>query len=371
MLRRLISASATCAASSFLALSPLPAWAGPPDEGAPAVTDRSDEGEDEAQIRVEQGIEAWRKGEWTEVRDLLEPLVREGDIEDEFLRESALRYLAEATLLDEGLDPEERQEMAKEYIIRLLDSSPDWAPPSGLHGRPFYDLVAKVRSERDAQLAEACRGQLLSCEADLTELQVDYRAAQDKIAALREDLASEDVFLTEVVKRNRGLAFLPFGVGHLTNGNFALGGSFLALEVVTGAAGLGMLIYRTTAYGCVRTSGFNRKSLVCTVEAPDEDIPDLQNDVETLRNAEAVMGYVFLGALVLDITLAQVLFKPIEVVEKGEKTRRELDAEIEDTGPAPPAKSKREQSDAGVKLRLRPHPAVLPAGLGLGMTLQF
>lgn len=375
MLRRLISASALCAFST-VALVSCPALAASPPAAAP-------DPEPDSELRVEQAIAAWRKGDWTEVRDLLEPLVREADIPDEFLRESALRYLAEATLLDEGLEPSEREQLAKGYVTRLLDVSPDWTPPSGLHGRPFYELVARVRGERDALMAEACRGQLLSCEADLTELSVDYRVAQDKIIALQDDLANEDVFLTEVVKRNRGLALLPFGVGHFTNGNYAIGGAFLGVEVVAGAIGIGMIIYRTTNYGCVRTDGFNRKSLVCSVDAEDEELPKLRKEIETVRNAETAMGYVFLGSLVLDIALAQVLFRPIEVVERGQKTRRELDAEIaaEATpdgrqprgrepaaGPEPAPKPATEPS---VRLRIHPHPTFTPTSVGFGVSMQF
>jgi hypothetical protein len=379
MHRRLTSASALCA-FSILALASRPALAAPPT--APAGSAPANPTSD-PDLRVEKAIAAWRKGDWTEVRDLLEPLVSDGDITDEFLRESAFRYLAEATLLDDGLDPDEREQLAKGYITHLLDANPDWAPPSGLHGRPFYELVARVRGERDALMAEACRGQLLSCEADLTELSVDYRVAQDKIAALQEDLANEDVFLTEVVKRNRGLALLPFGVGHFTNGKYAIGGAFLGIELAAGAAGIGLIIYRATTFGCVRTDGFNRKSLVCSVEAQDEDVPKLQDQIETVRNAETAMGYVFLGALVLDIALAQVLFRPIEVVEKGQKTRRELDAEIAaeaapetrtprgrepqngrgpESGPAP---------EPSVRLRIRPYPSFTPTSIGFGVNLQF
>lgn len=366
MLRRLTSAF--CAAV-FLSLGVRPVFAAPP-KGAASAPDPAPAESSEAKLRIDRAIEAWRKGDWTEVRDLLEPIIREGELEDEFQRESALRYLAEATLLDEGLEPAERAEQAQQYVTRLLDRSPDWAPPSGLHGRPFYDLVARVRAERDAQLAEACRGQLLACEADLTELSVDYRAAQDKIAGLQEDLASEDVFVTEVVKRNRGLAFLPFGVGHFSNGNLALGGGFLALEVATGAAALSLLIYRSTVFGCVRTDGFNPKSLVCT--ADKQDVPARQDAVEQIRSAETIMGWVFVSSIVLDLTIAQVLFKPIEVLERGKKTRRELDAEIDATeSDAAPRRPKPSASEPSVRLRVRPHPAFVPAGLGLGVTLQF
>ncbi|WP_146157731.1 hypothetical protein [Enhygromyxa salina] len=373
-----------CAAVSF-SLGAQPVLAAPPKKAGPEPAAAPGDGSD-VKLRIDRAIEAWRKGDWTEVRDLLEPIIRTQEIEDEFQRESALRYLAEATLLDEGLEQTERAEQAKEYITRLLDGSPDWTPPSGLHGRAFYDLVARVRSERDAQLAEACRGQLLACEADLTELNVDYRAAQDKIGALQEDLANEDVFMTEVVKRNRGLAFLPFGVGHFTNGNLGIGGGFLALELVAGGAALGLLVYRSTVFGCVRTDGFNPKSLECKADnIQEQDIPARQDAVETIRSAETIMGWVFVSSIVLDLTLAQVLFKPIEVIERGKKTRRELDAELDATEATDGSKRKKASpgerpaptegasppEDPSVRLRVRPHPVFMPAGLGLGVTLQF
>lgn len=364
MLRRFISAS--CAASFLLIAFFMP---GPPGAGligvstvraAPPTTPISSK--DGASERVDEAIDAWRKGEWTEVRDLLEPLVREGDgIEDDLLLESALRYLAEATLLDEGLDPIERRELARGYVNRLLDGAQDWTPPSGLHGRAFYDLVAQVRSEREAKAREACVGELKACEADRFELQHDYELLDEK-------RRSEQVQVTEVTKRNRGLALLPLGIGHFTNDNFALGGTFLALEVATGAAGLGLLIYRSRNLGCTRTNGFAPQSLVCTFTGRDEeDRPQLENHVENVRNAEIVMGYLFLGSIILDVVLAQVLFKSETVVDKGMKSREELETADDDDDRR--RRSRRKQPNA--KLEVRPYPAYFPGGVGLGLTLRF
>jgi hypothetical protein len=358
MLRRLISAS--CATTLLLLGAPSTRAAPPPpvNEGASETTGES---ENDASERVDRAIEAWRNGEWTEVRDLLEPLVRDGDdgIEDALLRESALRYLAEATLLDEGLDPDERKELARGYIVRLLESSPDWAPPSGLHGRAFYDLVGQIRSERDAALAEACHGKLTACSADLAELRDDYERVET-------ELELQPVAVTEVTKRNRGLALLPLGIGHFTNDNFALGGTFLALEIATGAIAIGLLIYRARGLGCVRTNGFAPKSLVCSFEEDEERVPELQDHVENVRNAEAVMGYLFLGSILVDIALAQALFKPVTVEDKGIKTRQELEAESESDDPR-----RRKLRKPKAKLEIRPHPAYFQRGVGFGVTLRF
>ena len=365
MLRRIISA---CCAATFVSLAASSAHAAPPaDAQAQPAPER--ELDSDASERVEQAIDAWRKGEWTEVRDLLEPLVRDGDgIEDELLRESALRYLAEATLLDEGLDVAERKELARGYVTRQLESAPDWTPPSGLHGRAFYDLVAQVRSERDAALAESCRGSLLACEADWTELVADHEQ-------LLADYAAQDVAVRDIIKRNRGLAFLPLGAGHFTNDNNALGGTFLALELATGAAGLGLLIYRISALGCVRTNGFAPKSLVCTFEGrAEEELPRLKDHVENIRNAEIVMGYLFLGSVVLDIVVAQALFKPITVVDRGKMPREELERRTQPgaEGPDPrPSRRKPQASQPNAKLEIRPYPAYIPGGVGFGVNLRF
>ena len=361
MFRRTISA---CCAAVLVLLGPATTRAAPPtNDGAtaPVSIDVDANPDAEASERVDQAIVAWRAGEWTEVRDLLEPFVREGDgIADPLLLESALRYLAEATLLDEGLDPAEREEQTRAYIDRLLDRAPDWSPPSGLHSRSFYDLVATIRSERDENEDEKCQGERLACRADLAQLRADH-------TELQAAYATQDVAVTEVVKRNRGLALIPLGIGHFTNDNFALGGTFLALEAATGIAALSLVVYRVRGLGCVRTNGFAPGSLVCPIENQD-DQPARQDLVETVRNAETVMGYVFLGSIVLDIVVAQALFKPITVVDRGKMTREQLDRETKAAEDADGGPRKRRPN---AKLEIRPTPLHLPRGVGLGVHLRF
>jgi hypothetical protein len=362
MLRRTISA---CCAAAFVLLGPAGTRAAPPTSdsaAAPAPIDVGSNPEAEANERVDRAIEAWRRGDWTDVRDLLEPLVREGEgIRDDLLRESALRYLAEATLLDDGLETTEREELARGYIIRLLDTSREWSPPSGLHSRVFLDLVTTIRSERDSLVAEGCLGELLACKADLSELRVDH----DQLAR---DYASQDVAVRDIIKRNRGLALIPLGVGHFTNDNYALGGTFLALEVTTGIAALSLLVYRVRGLGCVRTNGFAPGSVVCPIEN-QADQTARQDLVENVRNAEIVMGYLFLGSIVLDIVVGQALFKPITVVDRGTRPRNELERETDAAAADGGARRKRPQPSA--TLELRPTPIHLQRGLGFGVHLRF
>src|SRR5690606_11357960 len=120
------------------------------------------------------------------------------------------------------------------------------------------------------------------------------------------------------------------------------------------------LIYRARGLGCTRTNGFAPKSLVCTFEgATEEERPRLEDHVENIRNAEIVMGYLLLGSIVLDIVLAQVLFRPETVEDRGMKTREELEDE---TGVEQRRRRiRRKQPNA--KLELRPHPAYFPGGV--------
>ncbi len=353
MPRLSLSAPTRLAWLTALALASAPAWAGPPSpKHGPAAAPASpldDEG------LIELAIDAWRKGDWTEVRDLLEPVLRDNEgIEDPTLRETGLRYLAEATLYDEGLEENERTKLARGYVERLLDQSAEWTPPSGLHGAAFYDLVARVRRDREAASAAACQDHLLACETKLTELKADHRALIERANNLQFALDKDQVQVTKVIQRNRGLAVIPFGVGHFTNASsdrksLPIGITFLSLEVLTGGAGLGLLIWRSTV-GCRRTAGFTKGSLQCAV-VEDEQVAPFERLIQDARSAETVMAASFLGLVVLDVILAQVFFEEFSVVEEGLKTREQLEAEAV----APPERrSKRKREDEADEPALTP-----------------
>lgn len=369
----------------------------PPDEEGPEIADDAE--------GIALAIDAWRSGRWSDVRDLLEPLTENLDaLDDDLLREQTLRYLAEATLLDPLLDPVEADRRARGYVERLLERDRTWSPPSGLHSRAFYDLVNDVRAERESATADACQGKLLSCEADLESLGADYSTSQARYAKLEADYNAQMVQRVQVRVRNRALALLPGGIGHFTGGRPGIGGMFLGLELASGIAGLSLLIVRNTVHGCDRTAAFARGSVVCTPpDTPPEDIPAIQDQVEINRNAELVMGYVFIGLLAVDITVAQVLFERFEYVALDEVPRSELQTD-DPSAPAPDADASAPASDAdpdaeldadldsgpslavppttstprsSAKLKLRPSSMLLPGngglpgGGGLGFTLEF
>lgn len=373
-----------CAATAvalFVCTSPV--HAAPPREQAPAEPDTLAE----QSAIIDEAIDAWRSGDWTEVRDLLEPLLRNADeIADPVLREQALRYLTEATLYDEGLDEADREALARGYVERLLESAVDWAPPSGLHGRAFYDLVAQVRAERDASKAAACEGELLSCEADLGELRVDHRDLLRRHATLDRQYREQRVVVTESIQRNRGVALLPFGVGHFAEGNYVLAGSFLGLEVATGVAALSLLIYRSTTLGCSRTAAFTFNSLVCDPGVDVNQQRRFEDIAVRVRSAETALAWTFVGLVVADIVVAQALFKPTrpgrsrsvprdDLEDEGidiDELETQADEDEASEGRRRPRRGSPDEGEEGsAKLEIRPIPVFLPGGAGLGVALRF
>ncbi len=353
-----------------LATAAGPASARPPaprTTSAPEPTSEND--------KVEAAKRAWSAGDWTRVRTLLEPLVQgDRNLAEALLNETALRYLADATLQDEAtLDAPIRTELATGYIERLLASSPDWRPPMEIHGRQFYLLYNELREKRDRAQARECIGEKAACMADLGETNARVAKLQADYAQLKKAFGEQEVEVREKVARNRAVALIPFGVGHFYNGRRSLGATFLAGELVFGGVGLGLLIARN--FTCSRQDGFRPGSLSCQGEGDGDPVVHR-------RWAEQAMGYAFIGSVILDVVLAQVTFRPFLTVKTTRVRRRDLDAAPDadastpqrggrqgtPTGDPPAPRSRRQTRDT---LQLRPAPTFVPGGGGLGVSLRF
>ena len=353
-----------------LATAAAPAAARPPSQRDSPPPEPSTENE-----KVEAAIKAWSGGDWTRVRTLLEPLLQ-GDrsLAEPLLNETALRYLADATIQDQTLDENIRKELATAYVERLL-ASPDWRPPVETHSGEFYGLYNSLREQRDRAKAQQCSAERAACQADLQESQARHTRLLTEHAALKKSFGEQEVEVREKVARNRAVALIPFGVGQFYNGRKALGATFLASEIVFGGVGLGLLIART--FNCSRQNGFQPGSLSCNGTGAGAP-------VVRQRNAEQAMGLFFLGTVALDVLIAQITFRPYLTVKSTRMRRSDLEAGADENrenreqkGPRgdtparrdPPARRSRiETRDI---LRVAPAPAFIPGGGGLGVSLRF
>jgi hypothetical protein len=103
--------------------------------------------------------------------------------------------------------------------------------------------------------------------------------------------------------------------------------------------------------------------LVCIPESGPGDTPDAEA-IEARRKAEETMAWIFLGTVVLDVILAQALFKPSETVSVRRQPRKELDA-----ASAPPQRTRTRPQRP--RARVGPSPAVVPGGGGVGLHVRF
>lgn len=291
------------------------AWAGPgaaADRSSRTIPD--DDGE-----AVTQAEAAWSRGGWTEVRDVLEPVATDpARLQDSRLREKALCLLADATVNDPILDEDERRVQAAEYLERMLDVDPGWRLPPAIYSPELFELFAEVQDTRSQRTSQQCEADRMACQADLADNGAKLEDLRHRYDDLQRRYDDQDVEVRERVARSRVFAAIPFGIGHFYNGEPALGGSFLAAEVILGGAGLGLILYRTIADGCRREEGFQRGSLVCA-----------NRDLDAIlrrRKAEEALGWVFLGSLALDVFLAQYRFRPFKTESVERVPRRELDA---------------------------------------------
>lgn len=176
----------------------------------------------------EQAREAYGRGEYAMVVDLLEPMVGGPlpAIQDRVLIRESRRYLGAAYVLT-GRNP--RADEQFEALLRSLGDDMERYQldaadfPSEVHA-VFRDVRERLLEERrDRETAEA--------RADAAR----SRARREALLALL-TLAEEDE--VEIV-HDPALAWVPFGAGQFQNGNADLGAFFLVTESITllGAVG--------------------------------------------------------------------------------------------------------------------------------------
>ncbi len=253
--------------------------------------------------------EAWNRGDFLEVRGLLEPIADADPLDNRVEREKVLVLLADATLSDSTLPSDERQVRVTGHLSRLMDSNAQWRLPRKVYSPELYDLYLDVREQRLADAGSQCEADKLACEADMDAVGADLSDTERALDNLQKQYDSQEVEIGE--KRSRALALIPLGISHFFNGDRAFGAAFLAAEAGFGIAGLSLLAVRVTVHGCRRTRNFQSGSLVCN---PRGDTTE--EDVVNRRQAEEAMAWLFVGTVVLDILIAQLRFKEFEFTDR-------------------------------------------------------
>ncbi len=266
---------------------------------------------------------------------------------------------ADATLADDTLPQEERQARSTRHLERLMKADLQWRLPRKVFSPELYELYLDLRETQiDASQGE-CQAGLLACRADTDNIEAELRHQKREYQALDRRFSQQEVAIGE--KRSRALALFPLGISQFLNGDNALGGAFLAVEAVAGLAGLTLLAYRNFGDGCDRTAGFQRGSLNC---APRTDTTE--EAVVLRRNAEQAMALTFILAVAADIITAQLRFKDFEIVDV--KTREQLE---NNGGEDNRRKLRRRRAANKPRAKVRPAPAAIRAGGGLGLDIRF
>ena len=338
-------------AAAWVATSLAVAPAASPDEtrepAAPATSPRED--------RLVAAEEAWNRGDFLEVRGLLEPLADGDPLEDRVERERVLVLLADATLSDSTLPSDERQVRATEHLTRVMDGNAAWRLPPKVYSPELYDLYLDVREQRVENAGSQCEADKFACIADVDQLGAEMQSTQDKLEDLEKKYDAQEIAIGE--KRTRALALFPLGISHFLNGDRGIGAAFLATEAVIGVAGLTLLVVRATVDGCDRRDGFQSGSLVCN---PRGDTTE--EAVVRRRKAEEAMAWLFLGTVVFDIVVAQVRFKEFEITDSV--PRSELENPQEN-------RRRRRQREKGPRARVIPSAGASPRGASLGLRIRF
>ena len=343
-----------------------------PSEEPPELPPDAEAEPSSRDAKLAEAEAAWNEGNWVHAREILEPIAANEELSDPIERERILLTLADATVQDSTLPEEDRQVRAGEHLDALMDANPEWKLKKNVYSPELYALWLDKRQERQDQAGSKCRAALNACVADIDAADAKLDAKQEEYDALKKAYDEEDVYVG--VQRSRALALFPLGISHFLNGggvpnrdasrrvkwDRALGAIFLITETGFGLAGLGLLIHRNTALGCNRERRFQRGSLVC-----DPRIAATEGDVVQRRKIEEGMGWAFLGAIAVDILLAQIRFDAFRLEYK--QSRKELEEEQE----AGRSRRRRRRRNPKPRAKVRPSPAFIPAGAGAGLDIRF
>jgi hypothetical protein len=204
-----------------------------------------------------------------------------------------------------------QRERAGEALRAALRAEPTMKPPNSL-------VFPQAVIDEFFRAQEAMRDEIRKAEARrLEQLRAAARAKAEQDAAERSHLQELKILAaseTIIIKNQRSLALVPFGVGQFQNRNPALGAIFLTTEVGLAGAALTSLIVRAH----LNEAG----------KQPDTDKAEVDQRLEDWHLALEISSYAFLGVAVAGIVEAQISFKP----EFRETRRRPLPPHLETVG---------------------------------------
>lgn len=212
-----------------------PPASAPPSAGA--APKRSAQLSDEAELTRVAGLyEAGKYAECsTELERLLDP-TGHSRLRQPALVESARVYWA-ACLLGAG-----EPEAADAPLRAAIHENPQMKPPDSLvFPQPVIERFLKVRDSLINEIRAAEEARIRQAQAEARQRQQALERDRNRMRAL-EKLAQQE---TVVIKNQRWLAAVPFGVGQFQNREPGLGTTLLVSQALLGAASLTAIIVQS------------------------------------------------------------------------------------------------------------------------------
>jgi hypothetical protein len=192
---------------------------------------------DEAQLSRVVGL--YEAGKYRECGDeverLLDPTGR-APMRQPAIVENARVYWA-ACLLGAG-----EAEAADAPLRAAIHENPQMKPPDSLvFPQPVVEHFLKVRDSLVSEIRAAEQARIKQAQTEAGQRQQTLARERDRMRAL-EKLAQQE---TIIVRNNRGLAFVPFGVGQFQNREAGLGYTFLVGEALLGSLSITAIVVQS------------------------------------------------------------------------------------------------------------------------------